>query len=81
MASTTRRETRVCPVCSLPLVRVDTGQDKSIEYDINEWARLCRHPDAGSPLACPSAQPVVQGWLDVPQAGAPTGPTATPSRK
>lgn len=66
MATATRREARVCPVCSLPLTVVDTGEGKTIEYDINEWVRLCQHPDAGSPLACPSLQPLVRSWLDEP---------------
>jgi hypothetical protein len=66
MATATRREVRVCPVCSLPLTVVDTGEGKTIEYDINEWARLCHHPDAGSPLACPSLQPLAKSWLDEP---------------
>jgi hypothetical protein len=67
MATATRREAHVCPDCSLTLVVVHTADGKTIEYDISEWARLCRHPEGGSPLACPSLQQVAESWVRKPQ--------------
>ncbi len=64
MPTTIRREARACPVCSLPLTVVHTSEGKTVEYDIAEWARLCRHPHVGSPLLCPDLQPVAKSWLD-----------------
>jgi hypothetical protein len=64
MPTVNRRESRTCARCSLPLTAVHTSEGKTIEYDIAAWARLCHHPDAGSPLACPSLQPVIKAWLN-----------------
>ena len=64
MPITLRREPRACPICSLRLTVVHTSEGKTIEYDIAEWTRLCRHPQASSPLVCPDLQPVAKGWLN-----------------
>jgi hypothetical protein len=64
MPTTIRREPHTCPICSLPLTVVHTHEGHTFEYDMAEWGRLCHHPDAGSPLACPAVQPAVKGWLN-----------------
>jgi hypothetical protein len=61
---TIRRESRSCPVCSLPLTVIHTDNGVTFEYDMAEWVRLCRHADAGSPVACPGARPVVDSRPD-----------------
>lgn len=63
MPTTIRREARACPVCSLPITVLHTSDGKTIEYDITEWARLCRHPGAGSPLTCPGLEAQVRRWI------------------
>ena len=64
MPTILRREARACPICSLPLTVVHTSEGKTVEYDIAEWTRLCRHPDGGSPLMCPALGPQVRRWID-----------------
>ncbi len=66
MPTVIRREARVCPVCSLPITVVLTDEGLTFEYDVAAWTRLCRHPDAGSPLACPAMQSVVRDPLGTP---------------
>jgi len=66
MPTVDRRESRSCARCSLPLTVVHTSEGTTVEYDIAEWARLCHHPDAGSPLACPNLRPVIEDELDGP---------------
>lgn len=56
-----RRELRACPLCSLSLSVVSDDRGVTYEYDMAEWARLCRHPDSGSPVACPAMQTIVKG--------------------
>jgi hypothetical protein len=56
-----RRELRACPLCSLSLSVVSDDRGVTYEYDMTEWARLCRHPDSGSPVACPAMQAIVTG--------------------
>jgi hypothetical protein len=63
MPSVIRRESRTCPKCALQLTVVHTTEGTSVEYDIAEWGRLCHHPDAGSPLACPELQTDLRSWL------------------
>ena len=63
MPTVIRRFSRTCPVCSLALTVVHTDEGVTFEYDMTEWVRLCRHPDAGSPLACPAARPIVNDRL------------------
>jgi hypothetical protein len=47
----------------LRLVIVHTSEGTSVEYDMAEWARLCRHPNRDSPLACPDLEPLLKEWL------------------
>jgi hypothetical protein len=63
MPTTTRREAQACPICGLHVTITHSPQGKTVEYDMAEWARLCRHPNTGSPLACPGLQPAVKTWL------------------
>jgi hypothetical protein len=63
MATIIRREARTCPVCGLPLTVLHTSDGATIEYDVAEWTRLCRHPGSDSPLVCPSLEPLVKDWL------------------
>ena len=63
MPTVIRREARTCPICSLPITVVLTDEGLTFEYDVGEWTRLCRHRDAGSPLTCPAAQPIVRAPL------------------
>jgi hypothetical protein len=64
MASTPAREQCTCPVCELSLIIVRTGEGCTMEYDMSDWARLCRHPGSGSPLVCPALEPLLHAWLD-----------------
>jgi hypothetical protein len=57
---TVRRELRACPLCLLSLSVVSDDRGVTYEYDMTEWARLCRHPDSGSPVACPAMQTIVK---------------------
>ena len=57
------RERHDCPVCGLSLMILRTGEGATIEYDVADWARLCRYPRSDSPLVCPPLQPLVKGWL------------------
>jgi hypothetical protein len=66
MPNTIRRESHTCPKCALPLVVLHTDGDTTFEYDVAEWSRLCRHPDTGSPLACPGMRPAVKTWVGGP---------------
>jgi hypothetical protein len=66
MPTTLRRESRACPICALPLTVVHTSDGATIEYDVAEWTRLCRHPASDSPLVCPGLAPLVKGWLGRP---------------
>src|SRR6202521_2564930 len=66
MPTTVRRESRVCPICELPLTVLRTSDGATIEYDVAEWTRLCRHPGVDSPLVCPRLEPLVKDWLDRP---------------
>ena len=66
MPTTIRREPIACPVCQLSLTVVHAGDGATIEYDVAEWTRLCRHPGVNSPLVCPSLQALVKPWLGRP---------------
>ena len=66
MATIVRRESRACPVCELRLTVLRTSDGTTIEYDIAEWTRLCRHPRCDSPLVCPGLEPLVKAWLGRP---------------
>jgi hypothetical protein len=57
------REPVTCPVCQLQLTVVHTDEGATVEYDVTEWTRLCRRPDGGSPLVCPSLRALVGPWL------------------
>jgi hypothetical protein len=63
MPTTTRRSSHTCPRCSLALTVVRTGENVTVEYDIAEWGRSCRHQGSGSPLACPEVQSGLRDWL------------------
>ena len=63
MPTIARRESRACPICQLRLTVLHTNEGATVEYDVAEWTRLCRHPDSDSPLVCPSLQPLVEKWL------------------
>lgn len=65
MPNVIRRDTRRCPRCTLVITIMVTDEGTSFEYDITDWVRVCRHPDSGSPLACPSMRPLLQDWFDV----------------
>src|SRR5262245_16760380 len=44
-------ETITCPHCGLSLaVETDTATD--FRYDVEEWRRLCKQPDLGTPVFC-----------------------------
>ncbi len=49
-----------CPVCGLVVVIVANDEAPTIEYDMTEWGRLCRHADRGSPLVCPHLEPLIK---------------------
>ena len=66
MPTIARRVSRACPICHLPLTVLHTNDGATIEYDVDEWARLCRHPDSDSPLVCPGLQSLVEKWLGRP---------------
>ena len=66
MTTIIRRESRVCPVCQLPLTVLHTSDGATIEYDVAEWTRLCRHPGSDSPLVCPGLEALVKDWLGRP---------------
>jgi hypothetical protein len=53
-----RRELRACPLCLLTLALVSDDRGLTCEYDVTEWARVCRHPDTGSPVACPATRSI-----------------------
>lgn len=63
MPNVTRRVLHACPKCSLSVTVVTTDEGTSFEYDIAEWARVCGHPNSGTPLACPTVQPLLKAWL------------------
>ncbi len=63
MPTAPRRVPHACPRCSLQLTVVRTDEGATVEYDVSEWAKVCKHPDAGSPLACPSVRQLLKGWL------------------
>lgn len=63
MPTVVRREPRACPVCSLSLTLVTADDGITFEYDVADWARHCRHPDCGTPLACPALRPTVKGRI------------------
>jgi hypothetical protein len=58
-----RRELRTCPHCLLALTIVSDDRGSTCEYDVNEWARVCYHPNSGTPVACPATQPILEGLL------------------
>lgn len=58
MPAVVRRELQTCPLCSLALALVSDDSGLTCEYDMTEWARVCRHPDSGSPLACPATRTI-----------------------
>ena len=66
MPKVIRRQSHTCPKCALALTVLQTEGGITFEYDVAEWARLCQHPDAGSPLACPQMRPVVKNWVGGP---------------
>jgi hypothetical protein len=59
MPNSARREPLQCPVCGLALVIVENDEAPTVEYDMAEWGRLCRHPARGSPLVCPHLEPLI----------------------
>jgi hypothetical protein len=61
MPNTARREQIECPVCGLVVAIVENDEAPTADYDMAEWGRLCRHPDRGSPLVCPSLEPLIGG--------------------
>ena len=71
MPITIRREPLACPICGLKLtvLRANDGagdgaaDGPTLEYDVAEWARLCSHAENGSPIVCPSLQPLLKDWL------------------
>lgn len=74
MPTIVRREPVTCAVCRLQLTVLHTNDgagdaadsEATIEFDVAEWTRLCRHTDQGSPLVCPSLRPLVKDWLGRP---------------
>jgi|GEM_PF-3749070 len=54
MTSAVRREQRTCPTCALTVTVVVADRETTVEYDMAEWTRRCRHCETGSPLACPA---------------------------
>jgi hypothetical protein len=66
MPTPPRRASRACPICGLPFTVLHTDDGATIEYDVAEWTRLCRHPDSDGPLVCPSLNPLVKDWLGRP---------------
>ena len=66
MASTPARERCTCPLCDLSLTIVRTHEACTVEFDMSDWAQLCRHPGSASPLVCPALEPFLQAWLGKP---------------
>jgi hypothetical protein len=66
MPTIVRRESRACPTCHLQLTILHASDGRTVEYDVAQWMRLCQHADRGSPLACPSLEPLVRDWLTRP---------------
>jgi hypothetical protein len=63
MPTTLRRDWQACPTCNLALTILHTSDGSSVEYDLGDWARLCRHRHKGSPLVCPNVEPLMKDWL------------------
>jgi len=40
-----------------------TSDGTTVEYDVSEWTRFCRHPGSGSPVVCPDLQRPMNAWL------------------
>jgi hypothetical protein len=41
-----------CPHCQLEVTLGQTGEEPSIDYDLEEWRRRCRYPELGGAGWC-----------------------------
>jgi len=56
-----RTITTSCPNCGLSLIISPNGAERSFEYDLQQWKKLCNREDLGSPALCLwQARPVVR---------------------
>jgi hypothetical protein len=41
-----------CPICGLQLQVIARGAAPALEYDFQEWSRVCKFPASGGPSMC-----------------------------
>jgi hypothetical protein len=57
MGSRERVDRRVCPKCGLVVTAIRRDGQVTLQYDIEDWARVCVASDRQSPAACPWMRP------------------------
>jgi hypothetical protein len=63
ISSAPREEHLTCPQCTLALAIAHARESTTIDYDVNEWARLCSCTEQDGPLTCPWVKRKLLAWL------------------